>query len=382
MARKPSDKPRTKKVSKAVESIVTALRFVEPASKDIGTINQTHCMISGGWVAAFDGLLMMAAKIDTDITAYPNTKRLLATLSRCDEAVQITQLDNNRLGVKSGKFSATIPCLEPGLLTFTPPDPTQGAFNEAVVAALKTVGMIAKENAPRMVQASVMLRANSAVATDGVTAFEAWHGLPMPTVVLPKVFITELLKITKKPVSAGASPNTFTVYFDDESFIRTQLYVEPYPDVDKVLNVNASPYPIPAELWPALAKLDAMKGDAHNVYFKATKLQTDNDETVGASYEFNDEAWDVENVCFNIDFLRRFETLAQTVDWDVDERPGMAAFYGPNFRGVLMQKGTTKPAPITPEAIEHAVAQLPGAMPAPGSMVDDAHYGDDDEIPF
>lgn len=374
MARKPR---ATKKAGKAVEGIVAALKFIEPASKDIGQANQTHCMFHGNWVASFDGLLMMAAKVDTDITAFPNTKRLLHTLSRCDESVQITQLDNNRLGIKSGKFSAFVPCLEPGILAFTPPDPPQGTFNEAVVKALTTVGVIAKENAPRMVQASVLLRTNSAVATDGVTCFEAWHGLPMPTVVLPKLFISELAKITKKPVMAGASPNTFTVYFEDESFIRTQLYVEPYPNVDSVLNVNASPYPIPAELWAALAKLEAMKGDAHNVIFKAKGLQTDDNENVGASYEIE---LDVEDITFNIDFLRRLEPYAQTVDWSVDEKPEMAAFFGENFRAVLMQK--SKPKPITAGDIEQAVSQLPGANPAPGSMVDHAHYGEDDEIPF
>jgi len=404
MARKPGAK---KKTAKAIAGMLDALKFIEPASKDIGQANQTHCMLSGNWVASFDGLLMMAAKIDTEITAFPNTKRLIATLSRCDEAVQITQLDNNRLGIKSGKFSAYVPCVEPGLIAFTPPDPPAGVFNEAVTNALKCVGIIAKENAPRMVQASILLRANSAVATDGVTCFEYWHGLPFPNVVLPKSFVTELLKINKKPVSAGASPSTFTVYFEDESFIRTQLYTEPFPDIDRVLNVGASPYPIPVELWAALAKLDAMKSDAHNVYFNATasKLTTDKVEGVGASYDFEHPM--PNDVCFNLDFLRRFEPFAKTVDWTCGDGGKMAAFYGDNFRGVLMSKRpetirpVEQPAPGpaltladgytpadinpafgSPAHIEQAVSQLPGAYPQPGSMVDHAHYGPDDEIPF
>lgn len=377
MARKPSAK---KKTGKQIEGMLAALKFIEPAAKDIGQINQTHCMLSGNWVAAFDGLIMLAAKIDTDIVAFPNTKRLIATLSRCDEAVQITQLDNNRLGIKSGKFSAFVPCIEGGLIAFTPPDPPQGVFNESVVNALKTVGIIAKENAPRMVQASVLLRANSAVATDGVTAFECWHGLPMPSVVLPKLFVTELIKIGKKPTMAGCSATTFTVYFEDESFIRTQLYTEPYPDVDRVLNITASPYPLPPELWAALAKLDAMKGDNHTVYFNGagSKLQTESDDNVGAVYDFEHPIPNA--IMFNMDSLRRFEPFAKSVDWACGEGGKMAAFFGENFRGVLMQRIdriNEQTTAYTPQQIEHAVSQLPGAQPyAAGNQ------GLDDEIPF
>jgi hypothetical protein len=382
---KMSRKPRAKKTGKQIEGMLAALKFIEPASKDIGQANQTHCMFWNNWVAAFDGLIMMAAKIDTDITAFPNTKRLIATLSRCDEAVQITQLDNNRLGIKSGKFSAYVPCIEAGLIAFTPPDPPAGVFNESVVNALKCVGIIAKENAPRMVQASILLRHSSAVATDGVAVFESWHGLPMPSVVLPKLFVAELLKINKKPTMAGASATTFTVYFEDESFIRTQLYTEPYPDVDRVLNVAASPYAIQPELWAALAKLDAMKSDQHDVYFnaKGSKLQTDADENVGAIYEFEHPIPD--GVRFNLDYLRRFEPFAKTVDWGCGPDGKMSMFYGDNFRGCLMQKTTRAasveqaPAPAemttaySPQQIEQAVAQMPGAYPSGGL---------DDEIPF
>lgn len=363
-------KPRAKKVNSQVAGIIEALKFIEPASKDIGQINQTHCMLANGYAAAFDGLLMMGAKIDTEITAYPHTRRLLATLSRCDEAVQITQLDGNRLGVKSGKFSAFVPCIEPGLIQFTPPDPPLGVFNEAVVKSLECAGVIAKENAPRMVAASVLLRANSAIATDGVTLFEHWHGLPFPDLVLPKAFISVLMKITKKPVQAGGSPTTFTVWFEDQSFIRTQLYVEAYPTeaVDKLANSQASPYPIPDELWPALAKLDAMKNDKSAVYFnpKATKLQTDHDDSVGGSYEFDHPLPD--GLSFNIDFLRRFQPYVKTVDWNVGGR--FAAFYGDNFRGMLAQRVKDGSPPVTPNA--------------PGPMTPGYEPGSDDgdEIPY
>lgn len=340
MARKPSAK---KANNKAVSSLLTALKFIEPSQSDIGQLNQTHCMLSGNWVAGFNGLIMMAAKIDTDITAYPNTKKLISVLSQCDEATQITQLDNNRLGVKSGKFQAYVPCIEAGLLMFTPPDPPTHQLNDGVIASLAIVGIIAKENAPRMVQASVLLQTNSAIATDGVMAFEHWHGTPLPSVVLPKVFITELTKIGKKPVSLGASANTCTIYFEDESFIRTQLYTEPYPDMEKILDVpNVSPLPIPAEFFPALDKLVTMKDEHSLIYFNPadSKLQTSSDSNVGASFDYEHPL--PHGISFNIELLRRFAPHAKQADFIAGEKQQMAVFYGPGFRGVLMQKRSTQ----------------------------------------
>lgn len=373
-------KPRAAKASnKAIQGMLTALKFIEPATREIGTVNQVHCMLAHGYAVGFDGVHMLAHKIDTDITAAPNAKKLLGALSKCDEAVQITQLDSGRLGIKSGKFSAFVPCAEPGLIAILPPDPAQGPINETVIKALQTVGIIAKENAQRMYQASVLLRYNSAVATDGVMAFECWHGTPMPTVVIPKSFLAILAKIAAKPVSCGLSNNSFTIYFEDESIARTQLYVEPYPDVDRVLNIPSQPFPIPPEFFPALDKLAAMKDTNKNLIFnaKGSKLQTHADESAGAVFEFEHPMPDGQT--FNIELLQRFAPFVKQADWACGDGGKMAALFGDNFRGVLMCKRPTTepreytpPPPMGPGVIEQAVGALPGA-----------NVGDlDDEIPF
>lgn len=349
MPRKPSAKKAT---NKAVASLLSALKFIEPAQSDIGQINQTHCMLAGNWAAAFNGLIMMAAKIDTDIVVYPNTKRLIGALSKCDEATQITQLDGGRLGIKSGKFQAYVPCIEAGLLAFTPPDPPQYAMNDSVIASLAIVGVIAKENAQRMVEASVLLQGNSAIATDGSMLFEHWHGTPMPSVVLPKVFITLLAKIGKKPVSLGASATSCTIYFEDESFVRTQLYTDPYPDTSRFLSVQNSPMPLPPEFFKALDKIESMKDDTNNVYFNSAgmKLQTSQTEGVGASFEYEHPL--PNGIMFNINLLRMFAPHAKSADFLTGRDNKMAIFFGDGFRGVLMQKSVnavSEPAPYVPK---------------------------------
>lgn len=388
-------KPKAE-TNKAVAGLLDALKFIEPASSDIGDIVLTHCGFMGnGYVAQFNRLIMLAAKVDTDIIAYPNTKRLIAVLSKCDEPTQITQLDNNRLGIKAGKFSAIVPCVEPGMIAFTPPDPPQGAINDSVLASLGIVGVNVKENAPRMVQASVLLRNNSAVSTDGVIIFESWHGTPMPEVCLPKVFVTMLLNIKKKATHCGISATTFTVHFEDGSFIRTQLYTDKYPDVDRVLNSPSNQMPIPPEFWPAVEKLASMRNETNDIYFnaKGEKLQTDMSDGVGASYEYNHPMPD--GIVFNIELLRRFAPHAKTADFGTGPGNGMGAFYGDNFRGMLMQKRINREQPPASPQTEppsdmtraynpadiNAALQRPGFAGTTGEMLS-RHGSMDDEIPF
>lgn len=326
MARKPR---ANKDKNPGTAPLLAALKFIAPASREIGQPNQTHCMLAGQWAVAFDGVLCMAAKIDNDIVANPNTSKLLAALSHCDETTQITQLDNQRLSIKSGKYRAIIPCLEPGALTVLPPDKGDYPIDDRVKQSLEIVGKVAKENAPRMVAASILLQNGSAVATDGILLFEHWHGWQLPSVILPKTLVNELSKITKKLALFGVSKNSATFWFEDNSFIRSQLYTEPYPDLDTV-NVSNDQQPIPEGFFTALDKLDALKGDNKAVLFTNTSIRTHMGEE-GASYDIEGLPPDL---VFNLDYLRMIGPHAKTADFNVNDK--MAVFYGDNFRAFLM----------------------------------------------
>jgi uncharacterized protein DUF4031 len=337
-------KPRSKKgdaKNPGTASLLAALKFIEPAAKESGPavqINYTHCAMGWNWAVAFDGVIALAHKIDTDIQAYPNTKTLIKALSKCEETTQITQLDENRLAIKSGRFSAYVPCMRGELFHIQPPDDPLYPIDERVPAALAIVGRIAKENAPRLVLSSVMLRNGSAVATDGHILFEAWHGATLPfQVVLPKDFVTKLCAIQKKPVSMGASANTVTVWFEDQSWIRTQLYNERFPDCDKVLNTPANLAEIPKGLWEALGKIEPMTDVAGAVLFntKDNTVSTHAAGNVGASCIVEGPL--PADLSFDIEKLRLFEPFANQVDFTAQSGSGiMAVFYGPNFRGMLM----------------------------------------------
>lgn len=347
MAKRPrSPKAKATTPNPATASLLTALKFIEPASREIGTINQTHCAMAGSWSVAFDGIVAIAHPIDSDIVACPNTKRLINALSKCGAETQITQLDDNRLAIKSGKFQAFIPCIAPDLFHILPPDPPQWPIDERVINSLEIVGKIAKENAQRVLFASVLLRYGSAVATDGVTMFEHWHGCEVPPSGVPKTFISELVKIKKKPTHLGRSESSLTIYFEDKSWIRTQVYVDPWPDVDRLLNTKANPWPVPAGLWEALHKIAGLEVSG-DVVFATNHVRTGDDTASGAICEIDGTLPDGNR--YNLDMLRMFEPYAKQVDWLCDDGR-MAVFYGDNFRGVLMSKQRYKPEPKQEDA--------------------------------
>lgn len=335
MARKPKQK-------QTPSTLLAALKFIEPASREIGAINQTHCALGGNWAVAFDGVTALASPIDSDIVAYPHTKKFIAALSRCDaDTLQITQLDESRLAIKSGRFQSYVPCISPGLFQILPPDPPLCPIDEKVVKSLEVVGKIAKENAPRMVAAAVLLRYGSAVSTDGVIMFEHWHACSIPgDCVIPKSFITEITKIAKKPTHIGRSESSMTIYFEDKSWIRTQLYNEPYPNADRILETKSNTQPIPKDFWEGLEKISGP--DANEVFLSSKSLRTHYEKEIGSSFEIEGLP---ENRRFNLNYLRMFEPYATQVDFSTDDNR-MAMFFGDNFRGVLMCIRMPQPAKI------------------------------------
>jgi hypothetical protein len=329
-------KPRAKKGNEAIEGILAALKFCEPASKEVGQVNQTHLRLANNWAIAFDGVVAIGHKIDSDITTNPHTRTLIKALEKCTDATQITQLGDGRLSIQSGKFRAFVPCLTDELLGNVTPDSPCAHINPAVFNSLRIVAPIAKENAERIMLASVLLRSGSAVATDGKIMMESWHGVDLPPCIVPKSFVNIIAKIEKPPIHFGFSPSSATFYFDDGSWIRTQLYTERWPDVDKVLNMQNTQWAIPGGFWEGIAKIADLSDENRHVYFgdKMVRTAPVGDEH-GAMCEVDGAL--PPNLCFNIDHLLMIGDKATSVDFLGGPTQQTGIFYGNNFRAFVSQ---------------------------------------------
>lgn len=270
--------PRRKKGAELPENIaalVRALEFVALAQSEEGTPQQTHCIVRNRMIVANNGIYAMGHPIPDDVSACPHTKRFLAALLKCDGSVSITVTANGWLNVKAGKFKAEIPTMDIADLHVPQPDASVCGLDSVVRDALAKVAGIAKENAPRVVLSSVLLRANTAAATTGTMLLEAWHGVDLPTMALPKKAVAKLLEIDKPFVGFGFGGSSATFHFDDGSFFRTQLYTDQWPDIDRLLNEKTAAVPLPADFWPAIEGIrDFVENGSGFVVFSEGKVSS------------------------------------------------------------------------------------------------------------
>jgi hypothetical protein len=322
-------KPKT--TPEASSGLLTALKFISCAQKPEGNFFQTHCRIFQHWLVAFDGeVLSVGTKVQEDLDACPHTHSLIKALSKCGESLSITQLNAFSLAVKSDKFRASIQCIEPNALAMSYPDQPIAVITDDIKKGFEAVAWIAVEGAERAFCASVLLQSNSIVATNGHIILEYWHGINLPSVLIPKSTIVAMLKIDKKLVSFGFSDVSATFWYDDGSYIKTQLFKDKYPEYYHVFEKQSGEItPIHPEFFKAVAALSDFSKDKF-VRFKADLLCSDKSEDIGATYQLVGLP---EGYAFNHEYLKGIQQYFNNVIFQ-DKR--MAYFSNGNVRGAIM----------------------------------------------
>jgi hypothetical protein len=325
-------KPATAAVAK---QLMEALDFVKPATRDTGQYaNHDHVRIEGNFITAFNGIIAMAAPIEEDIDACPHFDKLYQGLAKCGKSLSITVTDGGKLSLKGDNLKAVVPCVsEEETAAMSSGFPMANFDMTAIVKAITTVGILAEEDAPTVLESSVLLQANTCIATDRRIAVEAWHGLNMPTLILPKAFVQVISKIKKQPSGFNFTETSFCIFYDDNSWIKTQLYVEAWPDVSRLLDVATTPKPVPDKLFEGL-KAVIPHCDNDTVYFKNGAIWTHESDKEGAQFEV---AGLEGERCYNPEYWLRVSHLMNMVDFTAD--PEKAYFFLDNeVRGVIMSK--------------------------------------------
>lgn len=234
-------------------TLLEALKFVSVAQKDRDIIApyQNHCILTNGYVSASNSILSAGCKVQEDLECCPQTRVLINALSNCGDALSITQLENARLSIKSGKFSTIVPC-HAGELPKAKPDPQIALISDVLKVALSQVSHLAKDDGKTVVESAVLLKAFTAISTTGFVILESFHGVDLPTCVLPKVFVNAVCDCDTKLRGFGYSSNSVTFWFEDDSWIKTQIYAESYPDVSKVLEVELDYKPLAEGFYDAI----------------------------------------------------------------------------------------------------------------------------------
>lgn len=332
----PKKKTRARRPKKTEEpspadSLIAGLKFIKPAQKAVGTIQQQYSAISGHWIAASNGILTIGAKIEDDLTACPHSTQLLDALLKCGHELSITQLSETALSVKSDKFKAVIPCVTFAEVGLTGPDEQIAVIDDRVKAAFDCVMCLATDGAPNAVHAAVLLQAGSAVATNGHALLEYWHGVDLPPgLLVPKASAVAIVKAGKPLTGFGYSGTSATFWFADGSFMKTQLYGERYPHYEVLFAKETNPWPLPELFFKAVHAVESFSKDGI-VYF---------DEGVISSREVQDEAatYIVEGLPDNMGFQAKYLTMLEHAmkTAHFDKESSKVYIFGDSVRGILM----------------------------------------------
>lgn len=323
-------KPRTPKTEAPTNQFLEALKFVSLVLHDKGAPIETHFKLGNKTIVGFNGTIGAGALTLEDIYAAPNAKLMVEALSKCGQEYSIVQMDNNRLSIKSNKFKATVPCIDPVSIPLIFPDNSIAIIDDKLKIAIDAVGVLANEDAERVQAASILMRSGSTVSTNGAIIFEAWHGIDLPTIALPKAFVQSIVKTQKKLKGFGFSLNTATFWFEDDSWMRTQLFKEPWPEIDHILNRPTKYFDIPNGFWEGIDAIAPFSNDGL-VYFEDGLIKTDN-----ASFEVSGIP---KGPIFNIKNLLTIKPHAKQIDFvaqGTSEGTTMLMFVGNNIRGAML----------------------------------------------
>lgn len=337
MAR-PKKRTTTPEPDKPSNGFVDALQFLANITTPVGAPYDTHVYLRNGFATANNGVLSAGIKITDDLLACPHNDLMIKALSKCGQNLSITQLDNQRLSVKSDKFKAFVPCLDSGLLQFGTPDNPVGIISNSFKDAIAVVSSVPSDVSERVTAASILLNGGSVVATNGNVLFEAWHGIDLPNgIAIPKAIIKPLAAINKKLITFGFSINSFTIWFEDESWIKTQLMAQRWPDIAKILDSESNPFPIPGDFFEALAAVAPFSEDG-NVFFNKERLSSHNTEGVGASF---DVVGLPSGPIYPVKQLSLLKGIADKVDFIAPLQGGYCLkFFGAKVRGVIAGRST------------------------------------------
>ena len=328
-------------------SLLAALKFVAVAQKKAGTVQQQFGVISGNWAAASNGVLTVATKVEEDLSACPHTYQLIDALSKVGEELAITQLSPTSLAVVSGAFRALIPCVGFGDVGITGPDERCAVIDDRIKAAFEAVLPLATDGAQHAHLAAVLLRSGSAVATNGHVLAEYWHGIDLPPMLIPKASAVAILKAGKALTGFGYSGPSATFWFEDDSFIKTQLFAEQFPNYQPLFNCEGlNPWPVPDEFYKAVRSIESFSRSGV-VFFENGMLASNEQETEASTYKIEGLP---EGMGFNAKYLLTVESSFKNVHFD--ESSNKAFFFGENVRGVLMGIERNSATPYNAEANE------------------------------
>lgn len=312
--------------------LINSLKVLSEIGTTLDRLWEHHVVLKDGWAMMHNGVIAAGERISENLNVCPHNDLLIQALSKCGPNVSFTELETQRLSIKSDKFRAIIPCLSLYDMAIPSPDPLCATVDDRLKEAVRAVSALSDVDPLRLIAASILLDQGSAYAIDGHVMIEAWHGIDLPPMLaLPKAIIAPLVKNTKKLKGFGYSQSSCTFYYEDDSWIKSQFFAAQWPDITKPLRQQSTQTPLPDGFFDGLAAIERFSDDGY-VYFDDGVLRSHKNADAGASYEVIGLP---KGPIMKIANLKMIKPYVKSADFlALDGK--MTVWYGDNIRGAIM----------------------------------------------
>ena len=267
-----------------------ALKFVQGAvaKKDLVPL-MTHFQISDGHVRAFNGQLALSSPIAFDIDCKPKAKPLVNAIGRCndEDTITLSLTDSGKLLVQSGNFRVYVECApDEENMVLQPKGEIIQIDGEELYTAIGDIAKFMGSDASRPWTNGMLMRGKSLFATNNVIIVERWLGTPLPFEAnVPDLAINEMLRVKEPPSHVQLSESSITFHYDDEKWIFSQLYVDTWPDVSTILELENNAQEIDLRIFDGLEAIKPFLDKNGKVIFRDEKMSTHPTDLEGAAFD-------------------------------------------------------------------------------------------------
>lgn len=313
--------------------MLAELKFVQGAvAKKDFVPAMTHFKIKDGLIQSYNGMIALCSPIDFGINCNPKAATLVQAIGKCEDEIQLSVTQANRLKVASGKFKAFIECINEEFPPVEPEGEIVELDGSLLLSCFTKIYDFIGNDASRPWSNGVLLKGKSAIATNNVCLVEYWLGVEFPLVAnVPKQFLTEVLRIKQAPTKLQICEKSMTFHYEDGRWMRCQLLSTQWPDLDKVLNVENTPSEIDESIFEGIDAIKPFLDKTGAVCLKDGFIRTYNVETEGAEFEIEDKSIDA---IFSAEMLNLLQGVATHVDFT--RYPAPCIFYGNALRGAIV----------------------------------------------
>lgn len=314
--------------------MIEALKFVQGAvaKKDYQPA-LTHFRITEGRVVGYNGTIALSSPLNLDLTASPKAVPFVRAIERCTGKTTVVHLTpGGRLSLKSGKFQAFVECHEDSdLLDNIKPEGEGAEVPGIIMQAMKVLEPFMGVDASRPWSNGIMLRGQSAFATNNIVLAEYWLGQQVPELNIPSAAVREFIRIGEEPVAASLSSNNITFHYEGERWMRATLLDADWPNVTQLLDIGGDFQPFPDGFFEAVDTLSPFVEQEGRIYFRGNKISTAPEGEAGASLEVTPLP---ERGAYHYKHLASLNGIATRIDFTQHPRP--CPFQGERIRGVII----------------------------------------------